>query len=230
MDHYHQWVRRTTPWLTGLALLSLVNFVVASALDRAQAFTSPVDYLAWGAFAVDYGVRLYLVEDRRRFVRTHPLDLVAVLVPAFRSLRVLGVFGRVGVVAQRHRSERVLVATALVVLTVVLVGAGAVLRPERQAPGANIRSYPDAIWWALTTVSTVGYGDRFPVTAEGRIIGGTLMVIGVGTMGMVTAALAYRFILDPDPRDVPAPDPSLERIEARLDELTNLIRDPKRDR
>ncbi|MEV6012742.1 potassium channel family protein [Streptomyces sp. NPDC051976] len=181
-------MRRTTPWLTGLALLSLVNFVVASALDRAQAFTSPVDYVAWVAFAIDYGVRLHLVEDRRRFVRTHPLDLVAVLVPAVRSLRVLGVFGRVGVVAQRHRSERVLVATALVVLTVVLVGAGAVLRPEQHAPGANIRSYPDAIWSALTTASTVGYGDRFPVTAEGRIIGGTLMVIGIGTMGMVTAA------------------------------------------
>lgn len=224
MDRYHRWVRRTTPWLTGLALLSLVNFVLTSALGRTLAFTDPVDYVAWAVFAVDYGVRLYLVQDRWRFVRTHPLDLIAVAVPAIRSVRVLAVFSRVAIVAQRGRSERLLITTTVVALTVVLVAAGAVLSAERGASGANIHSYADAVWWAVNTVTTVAYGDRFPVTPEGRIVGGALMVIGIGTMGTVTAALAYRFVTNPEPGDVPA-DPRLERIEDRLDELTELLRD-----
>ena len=225
MDNYHRWVRRTTPWLTGLALLSLVNFVLAAALGREQAFTRPVDYAAWGMFAIDYGVRLYLVQDRTRFVRTHPLDLIAVAVPAIRSLRVLAVFSRVAIVAQRGRSERLLISTAVVALTLVLVGAGAVLDAERGASGANIKSYADAVWWAVTTVSTVGYGDRIPVTPEGRVVGGALMVIGIGVVGTVTAALAYQFVTNPDPGDMPIPDPRLERIEAKLNELTELLRD-----
>src|SRR5215203_4730436 len=190
MERYHRWVRRTTPWLTGLALLALVDFVLASAWGRVP-FNSPVNYAAWAAFATDYGVRLYLVDDRLRFVRTHPLELLAVAV------------------------------------AVVLVGAGAVLDAERGAPGANIHTYGGAAWWAVTTVTTVGYGDEYPVTPEGQVIGGAVMVIGIGTMGTVTAALAYRFISSPETSTDPdpPPDPRLERIEARLDELTELLRD-----
>ncbi|MCD9875112.1 potassium channel family protein [Streptomyces sp. NR30] len=192
----------------------------------AGGFSYAIDYLAWAAFAFDYGVRLYLVQDRRRFVVTHPLDLIAVLVPAIRSLRVLAIFGRVTVIAQRSRSERLLIATALVGLTVVLVGAGAVLDAERNAVGATIHSYADAVWWALTTVTTVGYGDQVPVTPEGRVVGGILMVVGIGTVGTVTATLAYRFITNPDPQDMPASDHErLKRIEASLAELTELLRE-----
>lgn len=224
MERYHRWVRRTTPWLTGLALLALVDFVLASAWGRVP-FNSPVNYAAWAAFAIDYGVRLYLVDDRLRFVRTHPLELLAVAVPAVRSVRVVAIFSRITVVARRARSDRLLISTALVAVAVVLVGAGAVLDAERGAPGANIHTYGGAAWWAVTTVTTVGYGDEYPVTPEGQVIGGAVMVIGIGTMGTVTAALAYRFISSPETSDDPPPDPRLERIEARLDELTELLRD-----
>jgi voltage-gated potassium channel len=222
---YRRWVRATTPWLTGLALLSLVNFVLASVLGSSQVFLFVIDYTAWAAFAVDCAVRLYLVSDRRRFVRTHPLDLLAVALPAIRSLRLLGIFGRITVVAQRGRAERLLISTTLVVLTVVLARAAAVLDVERRAAGSNIHSYADGLWWAISTVTTVGYGDRVPVTPEGRLIGGALMVVGVGTMGTITAALAYRFVTNPDPSDQPPHDPRLQRIEERLDELTRLLRE-----
>lgn len=226
MDRYQRWERRTTAWLTALAVISLADFVLSAALGRARSFTDAVDYLVWGAFALDYAVRLYLTPSgcRRRFVRSHPVDLLAVVIPAIRALRVIAVFLRIEIVASRSRSERLLTSTALVALTVVLAGAGAVLRSERTAPGSNIHNFSDAVWWALTTVSTVGYGDRYPVTAEGRVVGGTLMVVGVGVMGMVTGALAYRFITTSEDPDASQLDARLRQLESLLDEVTTLLR------
>jgi voltage-gated potassium channel len=229
MDRFQRWTRITTPWLTGLAVVSLVDFVLSAALGRARAFTDPVDYAIWGLFAIDYFIRLYLSEDRVGFVRRNPLDLVTVVVPTIRALRVVAVFGRVGIVARRSRADRLLVSTTLVALTVVLAGAAAVLPPERAASDSNIHSYADAVWWALTTVTTVGYGDRYPVTAEGRVIGAALMIVGIGVVGMVTASLAYRFIASPNPVDASALDRRLQRIEERLDELTQILRDMHAD-
>ncbi|WP_194894881.1 potassium channel family protein [Catenulispora pinisilvae] len=224
MDRYQRWERRTTPWLTGLAVVSLVDFVLSAALGRASAFIDVVDYAVWAAFAADYAVRFCLATDRRRFVKSHPIDLLAVVVPGIRALRVIAVFLRIEVVAARSRSERLLITTALIALTVVLAGAGAVLRVERKAPGGNIHSYADAVWWAITTVTTVGYGDRYPVTAEGRVVGGALMVIGIGVMGMVTAALAYRFITTPEDPDTLPLEARLARLEAGLNEVAVLLR------
>ena len=152
MERYQRWEQRTTGWLTALAVISLADFVLSAALGRSRGFTDAVDYLVWGAFATDYAVRLYLTPpgDRRPFVRRHPLDLLAVIVPAIRALRVIAVFLRIEIVASRSRSERLLTSTAFVALTVVLAGAGAVLRTERAAPGSNIHSFSDAVWWALT--------------------------------------------------------------------------------
>jgi voltage-gated potassium channel len=70
------------------------------------------------------------------------------------------------------------------------LGAVAVLDAEQNAPGANITSFGDALWWACTTVTTVGYGDRYPVTTEGRMIAVVLMVVGIGVVGAVTASVA----------------------------------------
>jgi voltage-gated potassium channel len=75
-------------------------------------------------------------------------------------------------------------------ITCVLLGAIAVLDAEQDAKGANITTFGDAIWWACTTVTTVGYGDRYPVTTEGRMIAVLLMVVGIGTLGAITASVA----------------------------------------
>jgi voltage-gated potassium channel Kch len=74
----------------------------------------------------------------------------------------------------------------------VATGAGslAVLDAERGKPGANITTFGDALWWATTTVTTVGYGDRFPTTGQGRLIAGLLMLGGIALLGVVTASLA----------------------------------------
>jgi voltage-gated potassium channel len=90
------------------------------------------------------------------------------------------------------------------------------LRELVALPGANITSFGDAMWWALTTVTTVGYGDRYPVTPEGRVIGGVLMVVGIATMGAVTAAIASQLI---NPRTVGTDDRTRE-LEAEISRLS----------
>jgi voltage-gated potassium channel len=74
---------------------------------------------------------------------------------------------------------------AVLVMTI----AAGVLNAERDAEGANITTYAEALWWGLTTVTTVGYGDRFPVTLEGRALAAILMIVGIGTIGTVIAAI-----------------------------------------
>ncbi len=89
-----------------------------------------------------------------------------------------------GIVASAAR------AVVLAVTLLVTVGALAVLDAERDAKGANITSFGDALWWAVTTITTVGYGDTYPVTFEGRIIATTTMLLGIALIGVVTAGIA----------------------------------------
>ncbi len=65
---------------------------------------------------------------------------------------------------------------------------------EKNATGGNIHSYPSALWWAIVTVTTVGYGDRYPVSAGGRIVAAVLMLVGIGLIGVLTATVASVFV------------------------------------
>lgn len=210
---YERWVRVTTPWLTLLAVVSLTTFVVGEALRARAEPVLWIEYGVWAAFLADYLVRLSLSRNRWRFVRSHPLDLAAVALPAMRVLRLIGVIGRIGMIARRGRSERLLVSTVALVLTILVAGAAAVLAPERENPDANITDYADALWWAISTVTTVGYGDLHPVTPEGRLVGAVLMVVGIGMMGVVTATIATRLIV---PEQLAEEREETGRVERRL--------------
>ncbi len=195
-DRRSEWEARTSWPLGVLAVASLTAFVLTSAFDTHPAWVDVLDWVVWGAFAVDYAARLVMTrgEDRREWVRKHPLDLVAVAVPAFRVLRMISALARLHVVAQRGASERIMAVTVTSALTLVVVGAAAVLNAERGAVDATITTYPDALWWALTTVTTVGYGDLYPTTLDGRLIASLLMIVGVGVVGTVIAAVASKII------------------------------------
>lgn len=97
------------------------------------------------------------------------------------------------------------------------------------APGANIHDFGGAVWWAFSTVTTVGYGDRFPVTTAGRAVAGLLMVTGVRLFGVITAAVAAWFVRPVQPETVqPAPvqaGPDVAAMAARMDRLETLIAD-----
>lgn len=93
-----------------------------------------------------------------------------------------------------RRSESAFLAAALLSLLLVVFSSIAVLQFEGNRTGGNIRSAEDALWWAITTITTVGYGDRFPVSTEGRVVGGVLMMAGVGLFGTLSGFIAAWFL------------------------------------
>jgi voltage-gated potassium channel len=138
-------------------------------------------------------VRFWLHVRRARFVRDHLFDLAVLLLPAMRPLRVLRLFTAVLVLTRRTetwaRGRLALYVGATSVL-LIFVAALAVLDSERHNADANITTYGEAVWWACVTITTVGYGDHFPVTTDGRLVAVGLMIGGIGLIGFVTGSLA----------------------------------------
>ncbi len=148
--------------------------------------------LIWVVFAGDYVVRLVLTPRGQRweFVRGNVVDLLSVVLPLFRGFRVINLLREVPYFRVRTgtavRVEITAYALAYAVFFVYFI-ALATLDAERHAPGATITSFGDAIWWAIVTLATVGYGDVYPVTAVGRIYAVMLMVGGVAIVGTASA-------------------------------------------
>ena len=195
---------RTTPnVLIPLALIFLAVLLIPLAVHltpREQAAFLVANILIWVAFAVDYFARLYLSPQRGRFVRTHVLDFIVVCVPFLRPLRLLRVVGLVGeyvVRSRRHLARRAMAFVVVVGVVALLAGAAVVLNAERSHAHANIRSFPEALWWSVGAITTVGTSG-YPTTPTGRIAGSVMMVIGVALVGIFTAAVATYFIASND--------------------------------
>lgn len=220
--------------LTILALAMIPLIVLPLVVDLSpatdRAFLA-IDYLIWAVFAAEYVIKLYLAPNRRRFVLHNIPDLIIVVVPMLRPLRVLrsvrllrllrltrliafaveGLSEIRGIV--RHRG---LNWVLLIVLVLNLVAAAMVLEFERGNPNANIHSYPDALWWAVTTITTVGYGDRFPMSPAGRGVAVVLMISGIAMFGVLTATIAAYFVEQKAEEDLAS---RLDQIMERLDTI-----------
>jgi voltage-gated potassium channel len=185
-------------------------------------------WITWMLFVADYLVRLMLAESRRTFVVRHWLDLIVIALPLLRPLRLLRLLRLIPLlsVINRRATTRLqgLVATYVVggALLLAFVGALAELNAERHAPGATIVDFGDAIWWATTTMTTVGYGDTYPVTVVGRsVAAAALMVGGVALLGTVTATFASWLVdrvstVSSNEEELRA---TVARLEAKLDTL-----------
>ncbi|MCU0509140.1 MAG: potassium channel family protein [Anaerolineae bacterium] len=97
-------------------------------------------------------------------------------------------------VARRELASSTLLSTILIVLLVVTVGSMAIVLLEKDAPNGNITTGEDAVWWSIVTIATVGYGDRFPTTPEGRLIGTAMIVVGVSLFSVLTSFIATSFV------------------------------------
>lgn len=217
-----RWVRLTQWPLIISAVLFLIAYAVPIIDPRVPRFVKVVcnwvDWATWAMFAVDYVVRLVLAEDRRRYLLRHWLDLLIVALPLLRPLRLLRLLPLISVL-NRHATlllrGRVALYVAVGSSLIAFVAALTVLSVERGRPGANIENFGDAIWWAAETMTTVGYGDVYPVTAWGRTIAVGLMVCGIGLLGTVTATLASWLV-----EHVAATEKSdTERLLLRIDQL-----------
>jgi len=156
-----------------------------------------VTVIAWPVFLADYLLRLVLAEHRWRFIKQNWVDGLAVLLPLLRPLRIISLVRVARVLDRRLTSSlhgRVAAYVTLTSSLVVFMASLAVYDAERGTPDASITSYPDAVWWALTTITTVGYGDDYPVTGQGRLVAVLLMVGGIALLGVVTAAVASWFV------------------------------------
>jgi voltage-gated potassium channel len=196
-----RWEQHTQRPLFGLALAFAVAYAVPIVRPDADRdvveLCTAVEWVVWAAFALDYGVRLALAPDRRAFIRTHWLDLGAVLLPMFQPMRLLRLVSTLLLVGQRARMASQIRLTTYVVGAVVgllMFGSLAVLSVERDSPHGNIRTLGDAVWWSFTTMTTVGYGDHAPTTGLGRMLAVGLMLSGIALLGVVTANIAAWFI------------------------------------
>ncbi|MCX5371214.1 potassium channel family protein [Streptomyces sp. NBC_00015] len=148
---------------------------------------------AWVLFGVDYAVRWRLSGQRLRFVRTHWLDGVVVLLPLLRPLRIVKVYETV---QHRHGRPRLSLHARVITYAGVstgllgFAGALAVYNQERGAPGATMKTFGDALWWTCETLTTVGYGDVTPVTRGGRLIAVGMMACGLALLGAVTGSFS----------------------------------------
>ncbi len=189
--------QRLTEWpLTGAAVIFLVIYawsVLGDLQGPLDEIAQAVITITWAMFVVDYVARLVLAERRWRWFGRHLLDLVIVALPILRPLRLIrlvtlfAIFQRV---AGRTLRGRVVLYTAVSTALLVFVGALAMLDAERNYPDSSITTFGGALWWARTTMTTVGYGDLYPVSVTGRCVAVAVMLGGIALLGTITATIA----------------------------------------
>jgi voltage-gated potassium channel len=201
-------------FLNILILILSIYVLVALVLDTFLEFSPEIsdlltliDNLICGVFLYDFLYRFRRAENKLRFMKWGWIDLVSSIptldfmragraLRLVRLLRILRAFRSTRHLVQhifRTRTHGTLTTAAIVAILMVLFSSIAILQVEDD-PNSNIKTAEDAIWWAFVTITTVGYGDRYPVTSEGRIIAALLMTVGVGLFGTSTAFLASWFV------------------------------------
>jgi voltage-gated potassium channel len=245
---FETFIRATELPLAGLALLIVPALVLE---DHARTVgirdtAIGINWFIWLAFCAEYLLKLALAPSWRAQVRRGWFDLAIIvlsppfLVPqalqgtrAIRALRVLRLlrFVRAAAVAAmglrfagnvlQHRKFHYVALT-----TAVVVGLGAIgIFSAERGMNHAISSPADALWWAVVTVTTVGYGDVSPVTGEGRLIAVGLMIVGIGFIGVFTATLTSFFFDRGRSDESVALENRLDRLEAKLDAVLRVRQD-----
>jgi voltage-gated potassium channel len=212
--------------LLGLAAVFAVIIVVPLVVEMDPEWNAVLDeleWLIWGIFLADLSVKTYLAESRLEYLKRNWFAVITVALPFLRPLRVLRllrllrvvvVFAAVSPRFLRFFTLHGLHKALAVIGVVIAASAGLVTYFERDA-GGPIKTIADGLWWALATVTTVGYGDAYPVTLPGRGVAVFLMLVGIAWFGIVTANLAA-FLVEPGEDKLSEVVKRLDRIEAML--------------
>jgi voltage-gated potassium channel len=151
------------------------------------------DYALWAIFGADYLMRLCLAQNRVRWFSRHLHELAMVALPMFRPLRLLRLLNLLRPLNRKAMGTlhgKLMVYVPGATILAIICSSLAVLSVERGQAHANIQTIGDALWWAIVTITTVGYGDHFPVTFEGRLVAVGLMITGIALIGVITASVA----------------------------------------
>ena len=184
---------------------------------RQESLFFTLDVLIWAIFAAEFAIKLAIAPRRAAYIRANWIDLVIVALPFFRPLRIVGLLvytTRVVTGARQLLGVRHLLVHAVVLVMV----AATVVTTVEKGPSAQITSFPDALWWAIVTVTTVGYGDVVPVSPAGRAMGYILVLGGVGIFGALTANFASFLVKEQAATD-PVNSQLLREIRALREEL-----------
>lgn len=223
-------------WPLAIAALLVIPALVIEGSDLEQPWplvATILNWSTWLAFATEFVVMLAVTPRRWRWIRDHPLEVAIVFLtppflPAsmqaargFRVLRLLQLIAAAKLLRALVSPEGVRDAAVLALMT-VLGGGAAFAAVETEQ---NLTAW-DGVWWAVTTVTTVGYGDIPPTTDAGRMIAVVVMIVGIGFVAIVTAAAAERFIRAPvetgengEPLPGPGPREQLAEMRRMIDEL-----------
>jgi voltage-gated potassium channel len=226
-----------------LSVLSLVNIVLVSLLrdSATQNVVYTIDVVLSVVFLIDFLIRLKRAPVKTDYLfrgygwadllASLPLPQIKVL-RIFRLIRVARVVRRAGgrgIIRSliRERAESALLSLLFIAILVLEFGSLSMLGLERNAEDANITNASDALWYVIATMSTVGYGDQFPVTAGGRQLGALIIVVGVGIFGTLAGFLTNVFLAPrkehPDPADKADAGAPLAEAHARLRQLKDLL-------
>jgi len=188
-------------FLTVLALTFLFAFSYPAFTDSISDSTNQIlgiiQWVCWLAFAVDLLLGLVTSDNKISYLKRHPLEIASVLLPFLRPLRLMRVISFGGLALQKiavGRQFAITVKVAITTLFVAYIAAVQITITERVVEGSNIKNFADGFWWAITTVTTVGYGDRYPTTTEGRLLAVMLMFMGISLVGVITASVAAWFV------------------------------------
>jgi len=165
--------------------------------DSTNNYLSLVQWVCWFAFALDLIYGILRAESKTEYLKRHPLELASVLLPFLRPLRLMRVISFGSLALQKVAIGRQFAITVKVAVSAVFISYIAAVQitiSERGVEGSNIKSFSDGLWWAVTTVTTVGYGDRYPTTTEGRFLAVLLMITGISLVGVITASVAAWFV------------------------------------
>lgn len=197
-------------------LILILSFYVLIALLVDTVFKLPpetskllnyIDNIICGVFLFDFIVRYRKAESKLAFMKWGWIDLIA-SIPTFdfmragrllrviRLIRLIRAFRSTKHIVQhvfKNKIQGTLTSVAIIAVLMLLFSSVAILQFETD-PNSNIKTAEDAIWWSYVTITTVGYGDKYPVTTEGRIIAVILMTVGVGLFGTFTAFVSSWFV------------------------------------
>lgn len=225
-DRYNAFIdRHEIAWELTFAALAIVYVVVGFASPETGAELEAVflaNVILTIVFAAEFLTRLLAAYDRRAYLRGHWVDLIA-LVPTIRGLRALrllrllrlvrafaGVYRALNSVDRmaRHRGLARLIVVWLVVMVICSIG----YYLAENGISKWVTSPLDALWWGVVTLSTVGYGDVYPVTPEGKLFASALMIVGIGLFGAITATMASYLVATQN-----------EEADGPLDHLRELV-------